>query len=196
MKKNDDDLFDLTFNAVNSIQKQEDFSSIVDDILDDDVKTLLDKISTINQIINPKTEKESVESSIENTKIGSIAKEIASELDLSKLNINKPEDLLSGQNANLIGDLVSKVSAKLQSKFQSNELKHDDLLKEAMGMMGSFGGGAGGGGGGDLFANIMKSMAGMNMPQQQQSQSRDSSHDQNKTKERLRKKLEAKKADA
>jgi hypothetical protein len=76
------------------------------------------------------------------------------------------------------------VSSKLQQKFASGELKHDDLLKEAMSMMGSLGGGAGG----DMFANIMKNMGGM-----MQGPSGKSNHDGASTKERLRKRLDQQK---
>ena len=53
---------------------------------------------------------------IENTKIGEIAKEIAQDLDLDKMNISNPEDFLKG-NGDILGKIVSNVSEKLQKKF-------------------------------------------------------------------------------
>jgi hypothetical protein len=169
-------LFDTSMSVLKAIQQSEDYSLIIDDILDEDVKTLLAKMRNSTSS-HEKT-------SLENTKIGSIAREIADDLDLSSMNISKPEDLLNGTNTAVIGDLVSKVSSKLQQKFASGELKHDDLLKEAMSMMGTLGGGAGG----DMFANIMKNMGGM-----MQGPSGKSNHDGASTKERLRKRLDQQK---
>ena len=79
------------------------------------------------------------------SKIGAIAKEIAQSIDLEGINIDNPADLLNGSNSALIGDLVSKVGSKLQQSFQNGSVNQEDLMKEAVSMMGMFGGGAGGG---------------------------------------------------
>jgi hypothetical protein len=89
---------------------------------------------------------------LKNTKIGSLAEEISREIDISALNIEKPEDLLNlGNTANgsIIGDIVSKVGSKIQNKLSSGEINQEELLGEAMSLIGKFGGaGAGGGAGG------------------------------------------------
>ena len=115
---------------------------------------------------------------IGSTKIGQLATELSKELS------GKPD-------LGNIGDMVSKVSSKLQSKLQNGEINQNDLLQETMGMMGSLMnlagsatgsaasggnavnplaslfGGLGGGGGIDL-AQMMKSMQSMFPPQQMQ----------------------------
>jgi hypothetical protein len=101
---------------------------------------------------------EPFEAKMAGSKIGAIAKEIAQSIDLEGINIDNPADLLNGSNSALIGDLVSKVGSKLQQSFQNGSVNQEDLMKEAVSMMGMFGG-MGGGAGGDFFANMVKSMA-------------------------------------
>jgi hypothetical protein len=101
--------------------------------------------------------------SIENSKIANIAKEISQEIDISNISIEKPEDVaklmdFSGSN-NFLGNIVSKVSTKLTEKISSGEINQDDLLSEAMSMMGMLNGGGAGGAGG--IADILKNMGGL-----------------------------------
>lgn len=118
---------------------------------------------------------------IQNTPIGKIAKEIADDMNLE--NIKSPEDLLKSE---VIGDLFSKVSSKLQGKFADGSINQSQIMEDAKKMMSMFGGP--GQENGNLFSNIMKNMSGMSgmsgMP----------GIDKNKvkkmaTKERLREKL-------
>jgi hypothetical protein len=112
-------------------------------------------------------------SALENTMIGSIAKEVVSELDMSEMpnDIKSIDDVFkamgnSGQGGNnLIGNIVSKVGSKLQDKMANGGLKQQDLLKEAFSMFGP------------LMGDVMK-----NMPN-------NSAKRQTTTKERLQKKL-------
>lgn len=202
----DTSLFMTVMHAIDAIQKNEPFDTIVESIMDEDVTGLVERIAAnstfagsakaaaaaaanaTNAANAANADPASIESKLSNTKIGSIAKEIAETIDLKGLNLDKPEDLLNGSNGNLIGDLVSKVGSKLQQKFESGDVSQDDLIKEAVSMMGMFGGmggsgGKGGGGGMDMFANIMKTMA---------KASGGGGGESSSTKERLRKKLEDK----
>ena len=182
-----EDLFLAVMHAVNAIQKNESYTALIEDIIDDDVRGLLDRIAANSTFAGSAAPPPTIEDTISNSQIGSIAKEIAESLDLKGLNLEKPEDILSGGNGALIGDLVSKVGSKLQQKFESGAIKQDDLIKEAVSMMGMFGGGGGAGGGGmDLFANLMKSMAGNMAPP--------NANGSSSTKDRLRKKLESRKS--
>jgi len=186
----DDSLFMAVMHAINAIQKHEDYASLVEDIIDDDVSNMLNKLALVSAFSKPTTGSRSgadVPSSIENTQIGSIAREIAESIDLDSLNIKKPEDLLNAENGSMIGDLVSKVSSKLQQKFENGSVNQEDLIKEAMSMMSMFGGAGAGGGGsggmggmGDMFTNLMKAATA-------------SSASSNPTKDRLKKKLELRK---
>lgn len=78
-----------------------------------------------------------LESMFANTRIGDIAKEIAGEIDVSSFGTN-PEAFslqgLMGSNSP-IASIVSTVGSKIQSKIASGELKQEDLLSEAMGML-------------------------------------------------------------
>lgn len=90
---------------------------------------------------------------LQNTTIGSLAKEISEEIDLSKLNLEKPEELLNMANLanltsqdNVLGNIISKVGSKIQTKIASGELRHDQLLSEAFSFMKDMNlGGSGGG---------------------------------------------------
>ena len=98
---------------------------------------------------------------IENTMIGSIAKEVVAELDVSDAqNATSMEDLFksmsgggtgAGDAGNLIGSIVSKVGSKLQSKISSGGLNQQDLVKEAFSMFGP------------LMGDMMKNMPNNNV---------------------------------
>lgn len=103
---------------------------------------------------------------LEKSKIGQIAKEISEEIDLS--NITKPEDVLnfSDPKNNVIGNIVNKVGSKIHNKLNNGEIKQEDLLSEAFGLLNSFGGKIPGGGNiadilkNPMMKNMMNSMAG------------------------------------
>lgn len=75
--------------------------------------------------------------------IGSLAKEIATEIDPNTLNIdsNNPQDLLqnlfSGGNNNLMG-LVQNISGKLQKRIDDGQIDQAALFNEANAIMGNF----------------------------------------------------------
>jgi len=119
------------------------------------------------------------EDSFLNSNIGNLAKEISADLDLSELkNLDSPDDLmkslLGGGGEGGIGNIIQKVSSKLQAKMQSGQLDEAALMKEATQMMGMLnpalaqmglgamgGGGKGGMGGmGDLFSMVGGLMGG------------------------------------
>jgi hypothetical protein len=66
----------------------------------------------------------------------------------------------------LLGRVMQKVTSKLSSKISSGQLKQDQLMKEAFGLLSSFGLGGGGGGGdaqaghgaSDVLSTLMSSM--------------------------------------
>jgi hypothetical protein len=166
-------LFLKVVKILSMIQNLQDPSAELADIIDDDIKSLVSKIKVFDVVNDdikideaadtmPVPPKEFLES-IENSKIANIAKEISKEIDISNLNIEKPEDVaklmdFSGSN-NFLGNIVSKVSTKLTEKISSGEINQDDLLSEAMSMMGMLNGGGAGGAGG--IADILKNMGGL-----------------------------------
>jgi uncharacterized protein YeeX (DUF496 family) len=110
--------------------------------------------------------------------IGSLAKEIATEIDPNTLNIdaNNPQELLqnlfSGGNNNLMG-LVQNISGKLQKRIDDGQIDQAALFNEANAIMGNFQkmpgfenmasgmGGAGAGAGGLDPAMMMNLFAGL-----------------------------------
>lgn len=112
------------------------------------------------------------EESFMNSNIGNLAKEISQDLDLSDLkNLESPDDLMKtlmgGSTDGGLGNIIQKVSTKLQSKLSSGQLNEEALMKEATQMMGmlnpalaSMGMGGGKGGMGDLFSMMGGLMGG------------------------------------
>lgn len=143
------------------------YKDLLEDIIDDDVTKLISKINSVAQTVEPEQFASSSEAglpsfdilqSLENSKIANLAKEITSEIDLSKLNIDKPEDIsklmdMSGDN-NFLGNIVSKVSSKLTEKLSNGELKQDELMNEAMSVMGALNGS-------DGIGSLLKNMGGL-----------------------------------
>lgn len=77
---------------------------------------------------------------LENTKIGSLAKEIAGEVDVSAFTgSNMSADMFSLEGLtnpkSPLAGIVQTVGSKIQSKIASGELKQEDLLAEAIGML-------------------------------------------------------------
>jgi hypothetical protein len=165
-------LFVKVVKVLAMLQKGQDVSAELEDIVDDDVKDILAKIKSFDTtdadakledagdaLPIPPTE---FLESIENSKIASLAKDIAKEIDISSLNIDKPEDIakmldFSSEN-NFLGNIVNKVSSTLTDKISKGELKQEDLMNEAMSMMGMLNGGNGGAGG---LADMLKGMGGL-----------------------------------
>jgi hypothetical protein len=103
-----------------------------------------------NEKDEPKIDEKEFEDKFKNTNIGQLAQEISKEINPDDIkNImdsgNPLADLLSGkmsQNSGL-GKIVNTVASKLQQKVQSGQLNEQQLLAEAMGMMGQLGGAGG-----------------------------------------------------
>jgi hypothetical protein len=204
-----DILFNKVVELIAKIQKDSDISEEIDDILDDDIKSLLSKITCKRTKNTPNVDKESSGGGFDmgsifgeagkNSKIANLAKEISEEIDISNINIEKPEDIMkmmdfSGSN-NVMGDIIKKVSSKISNKIQNGELKQDDLLSEAMGMMSMMGGKGGGLGGlgnlASMFGNnpMMAEMM-KNMKKGKPMQTKQDVVAKASTRDRLREKLE------
>ena len=163
-------LYELVMKYLGLVQKGGNIDDIVENIMDEDIVAFIQIIKKLLPI-----QVEVGGTGIENTKIGEIAKEIAQDLDLDKMNISNPEDFLKG-NGDILGKIVSNVSQKLQKKFEDGSIKHDELLNEAMSVIGGMGKDKGGF---NIFQNLMKGMAAQQQPA-------------NKTAQRLRNKLKLK----
>jgi hypothetical protein len=128
------------------------------------------KMPDISSFLNGMDENK-FESEFLNSKIGNLAKEISEELNGDDLKcMENPDDLmknlLSGEGGGL-GNIIQKVSSKLQNKMKNGELNEEALMKEATSMMGmlnpafsKMAGGMGGGGMGGM-GNLFSMMGGM-----------------------------------
>lgn len=140
-------LFNNVIDCIRKIQSKEDYSDILESIYDKDINNLIKYVDECR----PDDEKQNVEipidipDSLENSTIGNLAKEISEEINLSEFSIEKPDDIMKLMSGNIIG----KVGEKIQKKMASGEIKHEQLLSEAMSMLGKMGGSS------DIFNNPM-----------------------------------------
>ena len=195
----ENELFTQVVRVLGFVQAKniEEYDGEKDDIIDDDIKDLLEKVREyeITPKVEVKTEFPSTRDifgSLENSKIADLAKEIAKDVDFTALKGEDPEDMIKnmfdcGSGNNMLGNIISKVSSTLNNKINSGELKHDDLLGEAMSMMNIFNDGNNPLASNPLFANMMKAMKSGKATMRQDVMKKSD------TRERLRKKLEMKK---
>lgn len=161
-------LFTTVIEVISKIQNGENFNQSLDEILDDDIRNLLKNIKVFKNTEKPAEMPDPFSGFMGDSMICNLAKEISSEIDISNIKVENPEDILkimdfSGSN-NIMGDIIKKVSSKIHNKINSGEMKQEDLFGEAMNMMnmmnmGGQGGAAGGMGGmggmAGLFNNPM-----------------------------------------
>ena len=173
----------------NEIEK-DDIDGLMEDIIDDDIKTVLWKIYDNKEYLKNIVSKDDIVDDsynglpnldfMKNTKIGNLAKEISETIDVSKLNIENPEELLNVENIfngggsnNVIGDIIKTVGDQISLKIQNGELNQEELMTEALGMMGNLNMG----GENDMMSQMMNMM----------------NANQNPTRRRLQKKLQNRK---
>jgi hypothetical protein len=206
---NDDEgevLLNQVIEALGQIQHDEEVDN---EILDDDVNILLDSIkkypapspASISQPTDAQDagndeeqDPMSIFAALGDSKIANIAKEISKDIDTSKLKADNPDELIKNMfdfsnGNNMLGNIVQKVSTTLNDKISSGELKHEELIGEAMSMMNLFGGKGGSGMAGmmnnPLFSQMMKGMKSGKAGVRQDVISKAT------TRDRLRKKLES-----
>ena len=144
-------------------------------------KEMMDMIENMSKITDENRSNNSeVENLFNNGIISDIAKELTTELDLDKLDMGNPQNMneafsniMGGGGGNNFFNLISKVGEKIQNKVESGQINQGDLISEAQKMMGGL----------RNPEQMAKSM--MNNRNQRGKES---------TKDRLRRKLEEKKA--
>ena len=174
-----------------------------------DKKTVKDikKINKINENLKKQSELSNVslngslsdiDNILNNTTIGSLAKEITEDLNLDNMDEEGMGDLMKPEN---MMNMFQKINTTLTSKLQNNELDGNSLLGEASGlmndndmmknMMGMFGNMAGGDGKNmPDMSGMMSMFENMNKPSETKKESKSNgNHDPDVVKERLRKKL-------
>jgi len=191
-------LFDQAVKILNAFNSSpEAFEDALDDVIDDDMKALFSRIQPT--VPDEMPSKASVDDAMDDImgkfgdgKIASLAKEIAQTINVDDLKIESPADVMkmldfSKEGNNALGNIVQQVTTAISNKVSSGELKQEDLVKEAMSMMGSLGGM---GLNNPLFSSMMKNMAGGKASVRKDVLAKMA------TKDRLRKKLEAKQQNA
>lgn len=138
----EEELEKLLMKSLNIINNNDD--NELKEILDDDIKNILVNIKKLK--ISLTTDEDgngNIDDLIGDSKIGKLAKEISSQLDVDSLNldINNPSELLNpanlfgGDNGNILGNLVQQVGSSITDKMNSGELKQEDLVKDAFSLM-------------------------------------------------------------
>lgn len=172
------------------ITDDEDVSKMLDELNNSDKesmakhqKEMMDMINNMSQLNqDPEENKPSpeVENLFNNGIISDIAKELTGELDLEKMDMGNPKNMneafsniMGGGGGNNFFNLISKVGEKIQKKVESGQINQGDLINEAHKMMGGL----------KNPEQMAKSMAGHRNQRGKES-----------TKDRLRRKLEEKKA--
>ena len=116
----------------------------LNEVIDDDIRNLLYNIRNLKtNITTEDDENNNLDDLIGNSKIGQLAKEISSQIDVDSLNldINNPSELLNpanlfgGDNGNILGNLVQQVGSSITDKMNSGELNQQDLVKDAFSLM-------------------------------------------------------------
>ena len=164
-----------SLKILSSLDNNIDIDNELNEIMDDDVRIILTHIKDLKVDV---TNKESLDNGnldnlLGNSKIGKLAKEISDNIDLESLNINtdnpeemlNPANLFSGENGNLIGNLVQQVGSSITEKMSSGELNQEDLVKDAFSLMNKM---QNTGTDNPIIDNMVKNM--MNTHQQGQSQ--------------------------
>lgn len=195
-----DELVDKVITLLQKIQTKEEFDweDETSEIIDDDIKDILTLIKNIDDSkLNVKLDDEKYENSAEgmadfyskigDSKIANLAKEISSDIDLSTLQTENPEDLMKNLlgGGNVLGNIVQKVSSSLNEKISKGELKHEELLGEAMSMMSMLNGKDNPFNSNPFMSQMMKNMKSGKTNVRQDILKKD------ETRDRLRKKLEA-----
>lgn len=210
-----DILLQKTLQVIHSIDENTDNDVLLGDILDDTVKKIILLIKTLKvHMLDSDNEQPSDNYSnmIENSKIGSIAKDICSELKDINIDPNSsPEELMNtmfnGSN-NMIGNIIEQVGSSLTTKINSGQINQEELVSDAFKLLGNLNNNSSANVGddgsnnfmSDMIKNIMGSgglsdmMKGLNNVNTGASQNKlDQIKNKSDTRERLKKKLSEKK---
>jgi hypothetical protein len=138
----EDELNNLLMKSLNIIN--DSTNNELSEIIDDDIRNVLHNIINLKtNIIAEDGENNNLDDLIGDSKIGQLAKEISSQIDVDSLNldINNPSELLNpanlfgGENGNILGNLVQQVGSSITEKMNSGELNQQDLVKDAFSLM-------------------------------------------------------------
>lgn len=141
---NVEDIDTLLTRSIQSMDDNVDLEECLSDILDDDVRYLIRRMKMSQKFTMPKVHdvdtNDQYMNMFEGTKIGELAKDISEKIDMEKLgDMSNLSNLFESKDGtNMIGNIIQQVGQTITGKLQSGELNHQDLMSEAMGMMGGF----------------------------------------------------------
>lgn len=176
-------MFGTVVAAMKAMDAKQSLDHVLQDVVDDDLKAVLYKMGALEATLPGASAAAAAEGAsepptaagklppldadfFEKSKIGKLAKDISASIDMSKLNISDPSDLLnmeklmSGNNAGL-ANIIQQVGSTITQKIQSGELKQEDLITDAMAMVSKLNGAGGAGamgGMGGMMGDMMKMM--------------------------------------
>jgi hypothetical protein len=141
-----DTLVSNVLEVLSRVQSGEAPDEALDGIMEDDVVAVLERLADVTAEMaaeRPAPELDDIMNSLESSKIADLAKEISSEIDMSKIaSMENPMDLLNFSNMtdsnSVLGNIVSKVGSKIQSKLANGEMRHDELLSDAVSLLKAF----------------------------------------------------------
>jgi len=174
-------------SLVESLKKKRN-NEPLDETINPENKELMDMLQNLSE--NKEAPNEDI---LSNGLIGNLAKELASDINLDDMNLNMDDGnsnigdifgkLMSGDNPMKFMNLIQDVGKKIQTKLTSGNVNQGDLLNEAQNMMGMLGNNN------PLFDTLLntakKEMSKENPPNVPSYN--------NPTRDRLKKKLEARK---
>lgn len=136
------------------VASEEDVSNMLNELnstdresLERHQKEMMDMINNMSQMTQDPNEtaqpSPEVENLFNNGIISDIAKELTGELDLDKMDMGNPKNMneafsniMGGGGGNNFFNLISKVGEKIQKKVETGAINQGDLIKEAHQMMG------------------------------------------------------------
>jgi len=182
-----DSVFGKVLACMKAIDAKADVEDIVSDVMDDNIVSVIHKMAALPVSDDVAAAASSASASsagssaafgaggipgfddefFKTSKIGQLAKDISSSIDVSKLNISDPselmnmEKLMSGNNTGL-ANIIQQVGATITQKIQTGELKQEELIADAMSMVSKLNSGGGGGMGpmGDMMKMMMRGTMG------------------------------------
>ena len=206
-------LFKKTIKLINVLNDEDstnefDIEDFTEDVFDEDIKTIfknlyMDRIEFRN-LFQGDFEDQDNQFGIDmnflnNSKIGSLAKEISDEIDVKSMNVDNPNDLFNmdnmfSNNGNPLGNIIQKVSSTITNKINNGELNQEELMSEAFSLMNKMNGKSGTD---NFMQNMMQNMMqGNNMDNLNNlfndQQNTQATAKPSTTKERLKKKIENK----
>jgi hypothetical protein len=168
--------------------KKKSANEPVDDDVNPENKDLLDMLQNLSENKDAAPQEDILSSGL----IGNLAKELAGDIDLDSMNLNMDENanigdifgkLMSGDNPMKFMNLIQDVGKKIQTKLTNGNVDQGALLNEAQNMMGMLGNNN------PLFDSLLNTAK---KEMTSSTASNEPSYD-NPTRDRLKKKLEARK---